>query len=414
MIVHFGAAGQHVPVKIWLANSSDLEPGCAEQAEHLASLPFVFKHVALMPDTHQGYGMPIGGVLATRDVIIPHAIGVDIGCGMSYLQTDIPVKFLKEQKTGSGTLVQDIVGNILRTIPTGFGHRPEAMTLPDDIRTPLTLKTNETEAELNNAVFPSIFKQVGTLGGGNHFIELQQDRNGLLAIMIHSGSRNVGKQVCDFFNKKAVELNKQMYSSVPPEWSLAFLPVQSELGQRYISWMNFALDFAKYNRKVMLDQVWTIVFGTMRKHGLYAPDINILTGFDVHHNYAALENHFGSNVWVHRKGAISARKGEKGIIPGSMATPSYIVEGLGNPESFNSASHGAGRAMSRKKALESIKVDDVMQDLKDKDIVLAKHNKKDVAEECGAAYKDILTVMDNEADLVKKINRLTPIAVVKG
>ena len=401
-----------VPIRVWLKDESELEEGCLEQAMHLANLPFLHKGVSLMPDTHKGMGMPIGGVIATTGVIIPNAVGVDIGCGMNFVTTNIPVSVLKETTTGNGTLVQVIIGDILRNIPVGFGRYKSPQPCETLERASAEMEKYSRQEELLENIELGKY-QVGTLGGGNHFIELQEDENGMLGIMLHSGSRNFGKQVCDYFHKAAREENLRWKSDVPDYWRLAFLPTDTQLGQDYISWMNLALDFAFENRAAMMKVLKEDILPKWitGKTGLeieYGDEINC------HHNYAAIENHYDKNVWVHRKGATRARKGELAVIPGAMGSYSYVVMGLGNEESFYSSSHGAGRRYSRKGAMEAFSCEEVILDLKANDIVLGKTKKSDIAEESRFAYKDIDEVMANQSDLVKPVKRLRTIGVVKG
>ena len=399
------------PIKIWLEKEQDLEESCLEQALHLAQLPFLHKWVCLMPDTHTGMGMPIGGVIAAKGVVIPNAVGVDIGCGMAYVKTSIPVKALKETMTGSGNLVQGIVGDILRNIPVGFAHHKTPMPCYTLDRAMEELSLYEADRELLGQLEAGYF-QVGTLGGGNHFIELQEDEEGFLSVMLHSGSRHFGKSVCDYFHQKAREQNCRWYSQVPDEYRLAFLPVDTPEGRQYLNWMNLSMDFARENREKLMLAVKAVLEKWIGRYTdlelKYEEEINC------HHNYAALENHFGENVWVHRKGAVRARKGELTVIPGAMGSYSYVVRGLGNPESFCTSSHGAGRAYSRRGAMEALSCEEVMVDLKNQGVILGKKNKKDVAEESRFAYQDIDRVMENQKDLVEPVRRLRTIGVVKG
>ena len=399
------------PIKIWLEKEQDLEESCLEQALHLAQLPFLHKWVCLMPDTHTGMGMPIGGVIAAKGVVIPNAVGVDIGCGMAYVKTSIPVKALKETMTGSGNLVQGIVGDILRNIPVGFAHHKTPMPCYTLDRAMEELSLYEADRELLGQLEAGYF-QVGTLGGGNHFIELQEDEEGFLSVMLHSGSRHFGKSVCDYFHQKAREQNCRWYSQVPDEYRLAFLPTDTPEGRQYLNWMNLSMDFARENREKLMLAVKAVLEKWIGRYTdlelKYEEEINC------HHNYAALENHFGENVWVHRKGAVRARKGELTVIPGAMGSYSYVVRGLGNPESFCTSSHGAGRAYSRRGAMGAFSCEEVMVDLKNQGVILGKKNKKDVAEESRFAYKDIDRVMEHQKDLVEPVRRLRTIGVVKG
>ena len=400
-----------MPIKIWNTSLEALDERCIEQTQRLSQLPFIHKWVALMPDAHAGKGMPIGGVLACEGVVIPNAVGVDIGCGMAFAQTNIPVSLLRETMTGSGTLVQAICGDILRNIPTGFNHykKPQPSAVLDKAKEELS--KYEADSELLPQIDEGYF-QTGTLGGGNHFIELQQDENGMCCIMLHSGSRHFGNIVGQHFNRIAASLNEKWHSSVPAEWKLPFLPADTDEGRRYLDYMQLAMDFAYENRAVMLSRIKEIftryVFKYTGTEPVYSNEINC------HHNYAALEEHYGKKVWVHRKGAVHAGEGELGIIPGAMGSYSYIVKGKGNPESFMSSSHGAGRLFSRTGAMAEFSAEKVMCDLKAKNVVLAKHNKSDVAEESCFAYKDISQVMANQQDLVEPIKTLFTVGVVKG
>ena len=400
-----------VPIKIWLEDEGCLEESCLEQAYHLSQLPFLHKWVCLMPDTHAGMGMPIGGVIATEDVIIPNAVGVDIGCGMAYTQTNVPVSLLRGIQTGNGTLLQAMVGDIMRNIPLGFAHHKTAMPCYTLDLAMEELDRYEEDAELLGQLDAGYF-QIGTLGGGNHFIELQEGDDGLLSVMLHSGSRHFGKSVCDYFHHKARELNARWYSQIPDDYRLAFLPVDSAEGKRYLSWMQLSMDFAKENREKMMLAVKAILEKWIGKYTeiplAFSGDINC------HHNYAALEHHYNKNVWVHRKGAVRARNGELAVIPGAMGSLSYVVMGKGCEESFCSSSHGAGRQYSRKGAMNTFSCEEVIVDLNKQGVILGKKNKSDVAEESRFAYKDIEEVMKNQSDLVIPVKRLKTAGVVKG
>lgn len=399
------------PVKVWLEDFSKLEESCLEQAYHLSQLPFLHKWVCLMPDTHTGKGMPIGGVIAAKDVIIPNAVGVDIGCGMDFVSTNIRVEDIRKIQTGNGSLVQAMIGGIMRGIPLNT----ERYRVPQESKV-LDLAKREMEKYAENAELTELiddgYFQVGSLGGGNHFIELQEDQQGFLCIMIHSGSRHLGKAICDHFHQKARELNRRWYSEVKEEYHLAFLPVSSREGQQYINWMNLALDYAFENRARMLDKTCGVVKELIGKHtGL---SVEFGTEINCHHNYAALENHYDANVWVHRKGATRVREGEMAVIPGAMGSYSYVVEGRGNRESFCTSSHGAGRRYSRSGAMKAFSTEQVMVDLKEQDVVLGKRKKNDVAEECRFAYKDIDLVMAQQQDMVTPVRKLKTVGVVKG
>lgn len=239
------------------------------------------------------------------------------------------------------------------------------------------------------------------------------DEEGYLGIMIHSGSRHFGKSVCDYFHERARELNKKWHSAIPDEYRLAFLPVDSRDGKAYINWMKLCLDFAYENREKMMLKTKAI-FEKYVKKFTDIKEIEYSMEVNCHHNYAALEHHYDKDVWVHRKGAIKAEDGDIAVIPGAMGSYSYIVKGKGNKESFCSSSHGAGRAYSRKGAMNAFTCEKIMCDLKKQKVVLGKRNKKDVAEECRFAYKDIDMVMENQTDNVEAIKKLRTVGVVKG
>ncbi|MCI9446418.1 MAG: RtcB family protein [Lachnospiraceae bacterium] len=399
------------PVKVWLEQEAQLEESCLEQAYHLSQLPFLHKWVCLMPDAHTGKGMPIGGVIAAKDVVIPNAVGVDIGCGMDFIPTNIHMDEVRGIETGNGSIIQAIVGNIMRTIPLNT----ERYKTPQDSEALDRAKQEIEKYEDDKELLPLIddgYFQVGSLGGGNHFIEIQEDEEGFLCIMLHSGSRHLGKAICDYFHEKARELNRMWYSEVKEEFRLSFLPVSSREGQQYIHWMKLALDYAFENRARMLDKTCAVVKEVIEKH----TSLTVEFGAEIncHHNYAALENHFGVNVWVHRKGATRVRRKEMAVIPGAMGSYSYVVEGKGNEESFCTSSHGAGRSYSRSGAMQAFSTEQVMVDLKEQGVVLGKRKKNDVAEECRFAYKDIDQVMAQQLEMVTPVRKLKTVGVIKG
>lgn len=383
---------ERIPIKIWM-NSVDEKT--LQQAANLANLPFAFKHISLMPDAHSGYGMPIGGVLATDGVIVPNAVGVDIGCGMCAVKTSLNAAKVSKSKWG------EIVDEIRKRIPVGFEHHKKNQ---DENLMPQNYNLDELYVMKNQ--YKAALKQIGTLGGGNHFIEIQKDTNGFIWVMIHSGSRNLGKQVADFYNKKAKQLNQLWYSSVNSASDLAFLPFKIREAHQYYNEMQYCVEFALANRKLMMNRVQEIFSETF-------PTIMFDEMINKAHNYAAWENHFNRNVVVHRKGATSARDGEVGIIPGSQGTKSYIVEGLGNKDSFASCSHGAGRAMGRNEAVRNLNLEEEQRRLDALGIIHAVNSQKDL-DEAPSAYKDIAEVMANQQDLVRIKVELSPLAVVKG
>jgi len=387
---------EKVPIKMWL---HEIEDGALQQAKNLANLPFTFKHVAIMPDSHQGYGMPIGGVLATVGVVIPNAVGVDIGCGMCAVKTsltDLTELQLKQIMGGSA----DFKGGIRGRVPVGRNHNKKDQEWSGFLFAP--------DIPIIQQELKSARKQLGTLGGGNHFIEIQKGDDGFIWVMVHSGSRNFGYKIAKEYNKLAQKLCTRWYSNVPSfkgEDGLAFLPIDTYEAKEYMEAMNYALDFAYINRRIMLREIKKAFNDVVECE--FEPEINM------HHNYARWENHFGKNVILHRKGATSARLGEVGIIPGSQGTSSYIVEGLGNPESFNSCSHGAGRKMSRTAAKNNLDLNAQIKLMDDMGVIHGIRHEGNLDEAPGA-YKDIDTVMDNQSDLVKIKVKLKPLAVIKG
>ncbi|MCW7753656.1 RtcB family protein [Desulfobotulus sp. H1] len=388
-----------VPIRSWC---QDPGPLTMTQAENLARHPRIFSHVALMPDCHPGYGMPIGGVAAFRDAVVPNAVGVDIGCGMCALATDSKGKPDK-------TLLQHMIARIQKRIPTGFNRHKSAQHWDglEEYREKLSRKPGWMGKESLLIAAQSL----GTLGGGNHFIEIQVDREDRVWAMIHSGSRNLGKTIAEYYHREALKQNRKETIVLPSE-DLAFLDVHCAKGKDYIRDMSFALAFAGENRRRMMHTLKAILADTLGCG--FENEVNI------HHNYAAEETHFGYRVWVHRKGATAAHKGIRGIIPGSMGSPSYIVEGLGNPDSFCSCAHGAGRVMGRNEACRKLDAADVarsMQGIVHGDFPkIRKGPLKGMYDfgEAPGAYKDIDTVMACQSDLVTVLTRLQPLAVVKG
>lgn len=372
-----------LPILSW---ADDLEAGALKQAVNLSRLPFAVRHVALMADVHQGFGMPIGGVLAAEEMVIPNAVGVDIGCGVTAVRTD-----------AEGMRKADIKRVIKRAaemIPTGFKHHkiPRPWTGFADVPDIPLLKQELSSAQC----------QIGTLGGGNHFCSVEQGSDGHIWLMVHSGSRNYGYKAADSYNKAARQLN-DAEGFVPREYNLAPLPVHSDLGREYLAVMNYCLRFARANRSCIFDAFFQAFCEA-------AGPRQILDHIDIHHNYAAEEVHFGKPVYVHRKGATRASQGEICVIPGSMGTPSYIAEGLGNPDSFLSCSHGAGRVISRKQANKQFTkkaADKAMGDI----VFQGWHG--DLSE-APMAYKDIERVIELQHDLVKPLVKLHPLGVMKG
>lgn len=383
---------EKISLVLWL---DQLEGEVLAQARNLANLPCAFHHVAIMADAHVGYGMPIGGVLATTGAVIPNGVGVDIGCGMRAVRTgltDVDPKQLSK-----------IIADLRAAIPLGFKHHStprSVQALPD----PSAL---EGALPVVAAEFDSARKQIGTLGGGNHFIEIQQGSDNRIWLMVHSGSRNIGYKVADFYNKLAVKLAKTAKKDVvPKEWQLAVLPVVSAEGWQYLQEMAYCVAFARANRREMMAVVEEVV-AEVTGCGQFEEAL------DVAHNYAAREIHFDREVWVHRKGATRAFAGEYGIIPGSQGSRSYIVRGLGNPQSFMSCSHGAGRVLGRKEAQRVLNLREEIGKLDAQHILHSIRHRNDL-EEAPGVYKDIGEVIANQHDLIEVVVELQPLAVLKG
>lgn len=382
------------PVMIW---TDEVEASAMEQIAHLTTLPFLFHHLAMMPDVHTGKGMPIGGVLACTDAVVPNAVGVDIGCGMCAVKTNIKVSTIS-----ADIMRKKVMRGIRRRVPLGKSHHKQAQDaalLPQghDIDS-MTIVRQRQE---------SILKEVGTLGGGNHFIELQRDECDNLWLMIHSGSRNLGARVGAYYNQLAEQLNARWHSAVDPAIHMAFLPKGEKDFTRYWNEMNYCIDFALCNRQLMMHRIEEVLVDTFGADVTFEPMINVA------HNYAAFERHFGHEVIVHRKGATLATEGMVGIIPGSQGTASYIVEGLGNELSFKSCSHGAGRRLSRTIAEQTLSMAEEVKRLESQGIIHAIRCQNDMQEASGA-YKDIEEVINNELDLIRIRTRLLPVAVIKG
>lgn len=322
---------------------------------------------------------------------------------MSAVKTSLPYLNLDGLKKILGGSKKN-KGGIRSAIPVGFKRHSKKQ---DEGLMPAIDKTDGfLNLPIVNQNYESALKQLGTLGSGNHFIEIQRGSDGHIWAMVHSGSRNIGLKVANHYNKLSVSLNKKWYSSVPKKWELAFLPLDSDEGCRYIEEMKWCVEFAKANRNLMMERIEESILAAF-------PDTEFDQRLDVSHNYAVQEHHFRENVWVHRKGAIRLREGDIGIIPGSQGTKSYIVEGKGNADSFNSASHGAGRLMSRKKAIENLSLEEEKERLNYLGILHSVRSKKDL-DEAPSAYKDIKQVIADQADILKVKVELIPLAVVKG
>jgi tRNA-splicing ligase RtcB len=382
-------------IKSWAA---DIEKGAYQQILNLSAHPYARKHIAIMPDCHEGFGMPIGGVLATSGVVVPNAVGVDIGCGMSAVRTN-----LTEVQPAD---LKKIMTGIRELIPLGFSHHHRSQG-DDRMPDPLILEFDPMELPVVSVEYESALRQVGTLGGGNHFIEIQKGDDGFIWVMIHSGSRNIGKKVADYYNMKAVSINKEAGDDYGPRTELAWLELDSETGESYLKEMQYCILFGMCSRYLMMERILQLFENCM------GPGFSCDDPVNIAHNYATIETHYGEELVIHRKGATRASEGELGIIPGSQGTRSFIVRGKGNPDSFHSCSHGAGRLMGRNQAIKSLDLQQEIRRLDELNIIHSIRTRNDL-DEAPSAYKDINKVMSLQSDLVDVVVSLDPLAVIKG
>ena len=387
-------------IKAWIYDLP-VEEAAWKQLREVASLPFIHKHVAVMPDVHVGMGATIGSVIPTKGAVVPAAVGVDIGCGMCAVQIPDPRLSLEEIST-----------RIQETVPHGRSDNGGQDDVGAWRKTPIEIEEvwhskfkNTYEwaigkyPDIKTKYGPTTYRHLGTLGTGNHFIEVSRGiKTGEWWIVIHSGSRGVGNRLGAYFVKRAQEECEKWFVDLPNK-DLAYFPQGTGLFEDYLFMVDWAQQFAQMNRQIMLDYVLT---------ALEVPQSLLVV--DCHHNFVAKENHFGQNILVTRKGAVRARKGDLGIIPGSMGAKTYIVRGKGNPDSFTSCSHGAGRVMSRGEARKSITVDDHIKATKG---VVCKKG-ADILDESPAAYKNIDRVMVAQKDLVDVVTTIKQVVCVKG
>lgn len=385
-----------VPVKVW---TKDLDEGSLKQLKNISQLPIVHSHVAVMPDAHLGIGCTIGSVVPTTRAIIPAAVGVDIGCGMMAVQTNLKSSDLPDN-------LRALREDIEEAIPLGPGraHRT-AVDFPEQEE----LHARFEEFSSRHAPVKKLhqksdwLRQMGTLGGGNHFIEVCLDEDQAVWLMLHSGSRGVGNQLAQYFIQLARK-DMKVHQINLPDRDLAYLSEGTRHFEDYVAAVHWAQDYAKLNRGTMMRLILQVVKRHFPQCRTESVQVNC------HHNYVEKEHHFGQDVYVTRKGAIRAGKGEMGIIPGSMGTRSYIVRGRGNPESFNSCSHGAGRRMSRKAAMKTFTMEDLEQQTEGVEL----GRRKAILDEIPGAYKDIDQVMADQEDLVDVVHRLKQVVCVKG
>jgi tRNA-splicing ligase RtcB len=394
-----------VHVKMW-TNGVPVEDEAKRQLTNTAKMPFIYKHIAAMPDVHLGKGSTIGSVIPTLGAIIPAAVGVDIGCGMMAAKTTLTASDLPDNLGPLRSAIEKAIPHGMS--PKGRGRDKGSWDTPP---TPVdagwaTLKDEfdvicEKTPKLKNT---NNYRHLGTLGGGNHFIEVCLDEVGFVWFMLHSGSRGVGNAIGSYFIEVAKKDMRRHFINLPDQ-DLAYLPEGTQHYDEYVEAVGWAQKFARMNREVMMQNLIAAVRTVITK-----PFQTHVEAVNCHHNYVQKENHFGKNVLVTRKGAVSAREGELGIIPGSMGAKSYIVRGKGNPESFHSCSHGAGRTMSRTEAkkrfteADQAKATEGVECRKDADVI----------DEIPMAYKDIDAVMEAQRDLVEVVHTLKQVVCVKG
>ena len=387
-----------VPVLVW---TDEVESSAYDQLKRMADLPVVHGHIAVMPDVHMGKGATVGSVIPTRGAIIPAAVGVDIGCGMCAVRTSLTAADLPES-------LRAVRNQIERDVPVGFdmhsNHRTRAKAAGDvepGLRRILGKHPKIVSNKVRNQ--DAWARQIGTLGGGNHFIELCLDEADRVWVMLHSGSRGIGNKIGQYFINEAKEVISKTDVRLPDK-DLAYLVEGNDLFADYWEALNWAQAYAARNRQEMLDLVLDAMARTLPPFELEEAAINC------HHNYTAMETHDGTEVYVTRKGAIRAGAGELGIIPGSMGARSYIVRGLGNEKSFCSCAHGAGRRMSRSAARRHFNRDDLIAQTEGVEC----RKDQGVIDEIPGAYKDIDQVMENQVDLVETVATLKQVLCVKG
>ena len=385
-------------MKIW---TDDIDERSKEQLANIASLPFIHHHVAAMPDVHLGIGATIGAVIATHKAIIPAAVGVDLGCGMVATRLSITANDLDEKG------LKKVFDQITRDVPVGRAQHREDRVLLDAARPfePGLKALTERHPQLLKSFgkFSRWTNQMGTLGGGNHFIEVCLDEADSVWVMLHSGSRGIGNAIADYFIKLA-RRDMERWMIQLPDRDLAYFPEGTEHFADYVEAVHWAQEYAMQNRRSMLD----LVLSALARH---LPPFEVTTeAVNCHHNYVAREHHYNADVWITRKGAIRAREGDLGIVPGSMGARSFIVRGKGDAESFCSSAHGAGRRMSRTAAQKRFTAADLAQQTAG--VVCRKD--KGVIDEIPGAYKDIDEVMANQSDLTEILHTLKQVVCVKG
>lgn len=382
--------------------ASDLDATTREQAARTSRLPIVAGHVALMPDAHLGLGATVGSVVPTEGAIIPSCVGVDIGCGMAAVRTDLVVSDLPDD-------LGPMLRGVERAVPAGVGRghtgrHADARAERRSKAASAWLRDHRSRTDLDPKQARTALDQLGTLGSGNHFVEVCADEDDTVWVVLHSGSRGIGNQLAQGHIARAKKVAKRLGIGLEDP-DLAYLLEGTEEFDHYVADLLWAQEYAAYNRELMLDGLLQVVFAEVGK-GRARERVNC------HHNYSAREVHEGRELWVTRKGAIRAGVGDLGIIPGSMGTSSYIVEGLGNAASYQSCSHGAGRRLSRTQARKQLSPESLVSAMGERTWLADRAAK--LVDEHPDAYKDIASVMADQADLVRIRHRLTQVLNYKG
>lgn len=392
MMERIGRSGQRELLRSW---GSEIDGGTLRQALTSARCAAVSGPVALMPDAHVGIGATVGSVIPTEGAIIPAAVGVDLGCGMIAVRTDLAAADLPDS-------LAPLLADVERAIPAGFAAHPRTTKAAERW---LDGNALPHSGELTRKEFAKIGPQLGTLGGGNHFVEISLDENERVWCVLHSGSRGIGNRLATRHIDGARRLCADLQRSLEDR-DLAYFLQADEQFERYVDHMLWAQRYAFANREIMMDALLAALGRAVDRLPAEAERINC------HHNYAARETHEGRSMWITRKGAIRARVGDRGVIPGSMGTDSYVVTGLGNPESYTSAAHGAGRRMSRRRAKRDVSIDDFREAMAGR---TWQHGRAErLVDESPMAYKDIATVMADQADLVRIDHVLRAVMNYKG
>lgn len=373
--------GQRVPVRVW---ARALTPETIRQLQRIASQAYVVEHVAAMADAHVSEGVAVGTVFATERTVVPAALGGDLGCGMSAIA-------IGEHVDLDRRLLERVIADMTRAIPTGDAtHRGAGVSVPDAL---LARPLSTRALEHSRAALAR--RHLGTLGGGNHFIEIDRDPDGGLWLLVHSGSRGLGSAVAAHHARAAGEVG-----------GLAGLDTETQAGRAYLDDLSWSLEFARANREALARRALDVVGEALNLSGSVSEHV------DIHHNFVAKERWRGRDLFVHRKGAVCVPPGARALIPGSMGTASYLVVGLGNPDAWGSCSHGAGRVMTRREARERVAPRALARAMRR--VVYPEALARDLVEEAPAAYRDITEVLEDQEDLVRRSVRLEPIAVLKG